>query len=262
VQPEIELGPLTLQSFGLMLGLGFVVAGLFAHQYLKEIGRPPDWAYEMVFAALVGGIVGARLWAVIEDWDDAKDDLFGSLLSGSGLVFYGGLFGGAIAVLLWAWRRGVLDLKTLDTAAVPLAAAYGIGRIGCQLAGDGDYGKAWDGPWAMSYPDGTVPTDEAVHPTPIYETLAMGLGAWILWQLRDRFRVGILFAIYLVYAGAERFLIEFLRRNDTSALGLTAAQLESLGVVVAGLVWIYVVKRRHGNLGRPGAPVARAQAQT
>ena len=66
----------------------------------------------------------------------------------------------------------------------------------------------------MAYPDGTVPTDQTVHPTPIYETLAMGLGAWLLWQLRDRFRTGVLFAIYLVYAGAERFLVEFLRRND------------------------------------------------
>ena len=71
----------------------------------------------------------------------------------------------------------------------------------------------------MSYPDGTVPTDETVHPTPIYETLAMGFGAWILWQLRDRVRAGILFALYLLYAGAERFLVEFLRRNDDARAG-------------------------------------------
>ena len=203
MQPEIELGPLTLQTFGLMLGLGFVVAGIFAQRYLKELGRPADWAYEMVFAAIVGGIVGARLWAVIENWDEAKDDLVGSLFSGAGLVFYGGLLGGAIAVLGWAWRRGVLDLKTLDTAAVPLAAAYAIGRIGCQLAGDGDYGKAWDGPWAMAYPDGTVPTTEEVHPTPVYETLTMGLVAWFLWRRRHSMPPGGLFALYLVLAGAR-----------------------------------------------------------
>ena len=81
----------------------------------------------------------------------------------------------------------------------------------------------------MSYPDGTVPTDQTVHPTPIYETLAMGLGAWLLWQLRDRFRTGVLFAIYLVYAGAERFLVEFLRRNDDVALGLTGAAAREPG---------------------------------
>jgi phosphatidylglycerol:prolipoprotein diacylglycerol transferase len=105
----------------------------------------------------------------------------------------------------------------------------------------------------MSYPDGTVPTEENVHPTPIYETLVMGLGAWILWQLRDRVRAGVLFALYLVYAGAERFLIEFLRRNDAAALGLTSAQLESLGMMVAGAIWIAVIVRRHGGISRPPA---------
>ena len=166
MQPEIELGPLTLQTFGLMMGLGFVVAGVAASRFLKEIGKPVDWAYEMVFAALVGGIVGARLWWVAENWSDAKDDILGSLFSGSGLVWYGGAIGGAIGVLLWAWRRKFLTLQMLDVAAVPLAVGYAIGRIGCQLAGDGDYGIAWDGPWAMAYPNGTVPTTEEVHPTP------------------------------------------------------------------------------------------------
>jgi phosphatidylglycerol:prolipoprotein diacylglycerol transferase len=244
VQPEIELGPLTLQTFGLMLGLAFVVAGIFAHRYLKEIGRPPDWAYEMTFAAIVGGIVGARLWAVIENWDDAKDDIFGSLFSGAGLVFYGGLLGGAIAVLGWAWWRGVLDLKTLDTAATPLAAAYGIGRIGCQLAGDGDYGKAWDGPWAMAYPDGTVPTTEEVHPTPVYETLAMGLVAVLLWRWRHRWRAGTLFGLYLILAGAERFLVEFVRRNEDVFVGLTQPQLLSIAMIAGGAAWIWRVNRR------------------
>ena len=100
-----------------------------------------------------------------------------------------------------------------------------------------------------------------MHPTPIYETLAMGLGAWILWQLRDRFRAGVLFAIYLIYAGTERFLVEFLRRNNEVAFGLTTAQLESLAMMLAGVVWIYAVKRRHGTLGRHRgrrAPVRRA----
>jgi phosphatidylglycerol:prolipoprotein diacylglycerol transferase len=238
VQPEIHLGPLTLQTFGLMLGLGFVVAGILAAKYLKEIGRPADWAYEMVFASIVGGIVGARLWSVIENWDEAKDDVLGSLFSGAGLVFYGGLIGGAIAVLAWAWRRGVLDLKTVDTAAVPLAAAYAIGRIGCQLAGDGDYGKNWDGPWAMAYPDGTVPTTETVHPTPVYETLTMGLVAWFLWRRRHSMRPGGLFALYLVLAGAERFLVEFLRRNDRIAAGLTLPQFIALAMVAGGGIWL------------------------
>jgi len=251
MQPEIHLGPVTLQSFGLMLGLGFVVAGIFAAKRLKEIGRPADWAYEMVFAAIVGGIVGARAWSVIENWDEAKDDLLGSIFSGSGLVFYGGLFGGALAVLGWAWWRGVLDLKTLDVAAVPLAAAYAIGRIGCQLAGDGDYGVAWDGPWAMSYPDGTVPTTEKVHPTPVYETIVMGLVAWFLWRRRNSMPPGGLFALYLLLAGTERFLVEFIRRNDAVVAGLTLAQLIALAMMVTGGVWLLVLRQR--GAGVPAA---------
>ncbi len=251
MQPEIHLGPLTLQTFGLMMGLGFVVAGLLASRRLKEIGRPPDWAYEMVFAALVGGIVGARLWSVIENWDEASDDVFGSLFSGSGLVFYGGLLGGALTVLAWAKWRGALDLKTFDVAAPGLAAAYAIGRIGCQLAGDGDYGKAWDGPWAMAYPDGTVPTTDAVHPTPVYETLTMGLLAWFLWRRRDSMPPGALFALYLVLAGAERFLVEFLRRNDRVVAGLTVPQLVALAMVAGGAVWLAVLLRGGRTMPAP-----------
>jgi phosphatidylglycerol---prolipoprotein diacylglyceryl transferase len=251
MQPEIHLGPLTLQSFGLMMGLGFVVAGLLASKRLKEIGRPADWAYEMVFAALVGGIVGARVWSVVENWDEAKDDLLGSIFSGTGLVFYGGLLGGAAAVLGWAKWRGVLDLKTLDLAAAPLAAAYAIGRIGCQLAGDGDYGKAWNGPWAMAYPDGTVPTTQDVHPTPVYETLTMGFVAWFLWSRRNKYPPGGLFALYLLLAGTERFLVEFLRRNDRVAAGLTVAQFIALAMMVGGGLWLLWLRQRTSGVPAP-----------
>ncbi len=261
--PELHLGPVTLQTFGLMFALAFLAAGALIAKRLDEIGKPVDWAYELCFSALAGGIVGSRVYFLVQNYDSVKHDLLGKLFSGAGLVWYGGAIGGALAVVIWAHYRGFLGLVLLDLCAPALALGYAIGRCGCQLSGDGDYGKAWNGPWAMSYPDGTVPTDQTVHPTPIYETLAMGLGAWILWQLRDRFRAGVLFAIYLVYAGAERFLVEFLRRNDAAALGLTAAQLESLAMAIAGIAWICVVKRRHGNLGRPGAAVAAvAQTQT
>jgi phosphatidylglycerol---prolipoprotein diacylglyceryl transferase len=256
VHPEIELGPLTVQTFGLMFALAFLAAGALIAKRLKEIGKPVDWAYEMGFAALIGGIVGSRLYFIVENWDSVSDDLLGNVFSGSGLVWYGGALGGAIAVLLWAWYRRFLGLALLDLAAPALALGYAIGRCGCQLSGDGDYGKPWDGPWAMAYPEGTVPTDDTVHPTPIYETLAMGLGAWMLWQLRDRFRVGVLFALYLLYAGAERFLVEFVRRNEDVALGLTTAQLESLAMMVAGVAWVCIVRRRYGTLSRLDAPTA------
>src|SRR5688500_16309061 len=185
MQPEIDIGPLTLQTFGLCFAAAFIAAGAVVWKRLVEWGKPGDWAYEMIFAGLVGGIVGSRLDFIIENYDDVKDDLLGNLFSGSGLVWYGGLIGGAIGVCIWARYRGLLDLRLLDLSAVPLALGYAIGRIGCQLSGDGDYGQPWDCPWAMGYPDGTVPTPPGVevHPTPIYETLTMGLVAFVLWRL-------------------------------------------------------------------------------
>ena len=184
MQPEIHLGPVTLQTFGIMFACGFLAAGLLVARRLKELGKPVDWAYEMIFAALVGGIVGSRVDFIIENYDAVSDDLLGNIFSGSGLVWYGGAIGGAIAVVLWAWWRKMLNLTLLDICAPGLAIGYAIGRIGCQLSGDGDYGIPWDGPWAMAYPNGTVPTDTPVHPTPIYETIAMGLVAYVLWRLR------------------------------------------------------------------------------
>ena len=248
MQPEIEIGPVTLQTFGIMFALGFLAAGVILARRFKELGKPPDWSYEMVFAALIGGVVGSRVDFLIENWDEVSDDLLGSIFSGSGLVWYGGVIGGAIAVALWARWRGMFTLQLLDIAAVPLAVGYAVGRIGCQLSGDGDYGEPWDGPWAMAYPDGTVPTTEEVHPTPVYETLTMFAVAALLWRWRDRFRPGILFALYLFLAGLERFLVEFVRRNEAVLAGLTFPQLLSLGMIAAGIAWMAVVRSRAGTL--------------
>jgi phosphatidylglycerol---prolipoprotein diacylglyceryl transferase len=255
VQPEIHIGPLTLQTFGIAFGVGVVAAGLVLARRFRELDLPADWAYEMVFAALVGGLVGARVDYLIQNWDKVSNDVLGNLFSGSGLVWLGGVVGGAVGVLLWAWRRRWLGLALLDTAAVPLALGYAIGRIGCQVAGDGDYGKPSHLPWAMGYADGTTPTPRGVtvQPTPIYETVSMGLVALVLWNLRDRFRPGVLFAMYLVLAGIERFVVEFWRRNNHVAAGLTAAQLESLGLFIAGSIALALTVRRHGGLEREQA---------
>lgn len=262
MQPEIDLFGLPLKTFGLMFALGFLASGAVIHRRMKELGKPVDWAYEMIFAALVGGLIGARGIWMLENLDQVRGDVLGSIFSGSGLVWYGGVLGGAAAVCGWARWRGWLGLGTLDMAAVPLALGNAIGRIGCQLSGDGDYGKAWDGPWAMGYPHGTVPTapGETVHPTPIYETLGMGLIAWSLWTLRDVVRPSVLFALWLLLAGGERLLVEFLRRNDHVLLGLTVPQLQSLAMMIAGAVWLAVVRRRHGALRLPVAPATATGA--
>jgi phosphatidylglycerol---prolipoprotein diacylglyceryl transferase len=244
VYPEIHIGPVTLQSFGICFAAGFIAAGAVVWRRLGELGKPVDWAYEMLFAAAIGGLVGARVDFLIENYDEVRHHLLSNLFSGSGLVWYGGVIGGAIGVLLWARWRNFLTLTLLDVAAPGLAIGYAIGRCGCQLSGDGDYGKAWDGPWAMSYPDGTKPIDTPVHPTPVYETLAMGLVALVLWRLRDRLTNGLLFALYLLLAGTERFLVEFIRRNDAVALGLTEAQLISLVMMIVGGVWLLFAARR------------------
>src|ERR671914_1011059 len=201
MQPEIDLGPIELQTFGICFALGFLASGALIVRRLRELGRPPDWAYEIVFAALIGGLVGSRLDFLIQNWDEVSGDLLGNIFSGSGLVWFGGLVGGALGVVLWARWRGWLGLQLLDTCSVPLAIGYAIGRVGCQVSGDGDYGTRSDLPWAMAYPEGTVATTEEVHPTPVYETLASGAIALVLWRLRDRFRPGVLFAFYLVLAG-------------------------------------------------------------
>jgi phosphatidylglycerol:prolipoprotein diacylglycerol transferase len=238
MQPEIHLGPIDLQTFGICFALAFVVSFAVLARRLKELGQPPDWAYEMGFAALIGGLIGSRVDYTAQNYDDVRDDLLGNIFSGAGLVWFGGLLGGAIGVCLWAWRRGYLGLPLLDLAAPGLAVGYAIGRIGCQLSGDGDYGQPSDLPWAMAYPEGTVPTDQEVHPTPVYETLAMGAVAVVLWRLRDRVRPGMLFALYLVLAGIERLLVEFIRRNETVLAGLTLAQLISIAMIAAGALWI------------------------
>jgi phosphatidylglycerol:prolipoprotein diacylglycerol transferase len=249
VLPEISIGPLDLQTFGLAFAASFIASGLTMARRLKELGRPVDWVYEMVFAALIGGLVGSRIDYLIQNWDQVSDDVLGNVFSGSGLVFFGGLFGGAIGVVIWAVRRGVLSWQLADACAVPIAIGYVVGRVGCQLSGDGDYGVESDLPWAMAFPDGTVPTTDEVHPTPVYETFAMGVATLVLWRLRDRFAPGVVFGIYLVVVGVERFMVELIRRNDSVAAGLTVPQLVSIAVVALGTA--IILTRR--NALRPAA---------
>ena len=256
--PEIDILGLEVKTFGLFFALNFVCWGVVVAVRLREIGRPPDWAWEMVFVALIGGFLGARLYWVAQNWGEASGDVLGSLVSGSGLIWYGGLLGGAVAMVVWAWRRGFLGRELLDLAGVGLPIGYAIGRIGCQVSGDGDYGGPSDLPWAMAFPDGVVPTTDVVHPTPLYETLLMGSLGFVLWQIRDLVRPGAIFALYLVFAGLERFFIEFVRRNEDVALGLTAAQFESLLLVVGGLVGLALLQRGGGVLVKAGRSAPRS----
>jgi len=231
-----SIGPFTFYSFGLMAAIAVVLAGVFLAIDLRQRGLDPSNALEIVVGAAIGGFLGARIYYLIEHWGEPGEGLF----SGSGLVWYGGVAGGVIGVILIAtWKRIPLGVMA-NAAAAPLALAYVIGRIGCQLAGDGDYGSATSLPWGMSYPDGTVPTTEIVHPTPIYESIAMLVVFWVLWRFRGRLTAPwSLFGLYLVLAGIERLLVEFVRRTPTEFAGLTTAQIISVGLILIGLplVW-------------------------
>ena len=254
MKPEVQLLGISIKTFGVTFALGFVACGMVIARRLRELSKPVDWAYEIVFAALIGGLVGSRAYFVIENYNQVKNDLIGSIFSGSGLVWYGGAIGGAIGVIAWMCWRKALNLVTVDMCATVLALGYGIGRIGCQVSGDGDYGIPSSLPWAMGYPHGTVPTPPGVtvQPTPIYETLAMCLLAYFLWKLRSRVRPGVIFGLYLVFGGLERLLVEFIRRNKEVFAGLTAPQLESIALMAIGLVLLFAMAPRRGPSLSPG----------
>jgi phosphatidylglycerol:prolipoprotein diacylglycerol transferase len=257
VLPHLHIFGITIQTFGVFFALNFIAWGMLAARRLKELGQPPDWAYEAVFAAIVGGLVGARGYYLVQNANQLHGGILSNVFSGSGLIWYGGFVGGIVVVGLWAlwrWRPTGLGFGRLaDIAAYCLPLGYAIGRIGCQVSGDGDYGTPSHLPWAMGYPHGTVPTPPGVtvQPTPIYETLIMGTVALVLWRLRERFRPGVLFAIFLVVYGLERFLIEFIRRNhnlpDAHLVGaLDAAQVESLVALAIGVAWVALAAWRGG----------------
>lgn len=229
----IELGPFSVHSWGVMAALAFTAAGLVLRPELQRRGGRGDVAYALTIAAAIGGIVGARAYWLVEHAGSVK---LTDSLSGSGFTWYGGVIGASAAMLLVA-RAKHLDPKVLLGASAPaLALGYAIGRVGCQLAGDGTYGTASNLPWAMSYPHGEVPTTQRVHPTPVYETLASLVIFAVLWRLRMRTSPVRLFALYLVLAGIERFLVELIRRNDHVPLGLTQPQLFAVAMSAGGLV--------------------------
>jgi len=239
VYPEIvSIGPITLHSFGLMLAIAFLLG---SHLYTKELvrrGLDPSLCGTALTGGIIGGLVGARLYYVIEFWDETKGDLLGALVSASGLVAYGGFAGALTLAWIMLHRRGAPLLEATDAVAPLLALGYAIGRIGCLLAGDGDYGPPTDLPWGMSFPNGVVPTLTPVHPTPIYETLVMSAVFVLLWRMRLRpWKTGRLFALYLFLAGAERFVMEFWRTNPAWALGLSGAQFIAAGSALVGAVW-------------------------
>lgn len=224
-----------IESFWVAVLAGFLAALLVARSELERQGHDPAAAYDLILWAYVGGFVGARLFLVVTAWSQFERDPFALLLSGSGWVWQGGVMGGALAVVFKARALGLPFGDVADLAGPCLAIGQAIGRVGCQLAGDGDYGIPTSLPWGMSYPDGVVPTIDRVHPTPIYETVLYLCIFAVLWRQRARpHPPGSLFGQYLVFSGAARFAVEFVRRNPVIGLGLTLAQWVSVGSMAIG----------------------------
>jgi len=239
------LGELAVPSFWVTAIVGFVAAFFVIRSDLRRRGVDSDLAYDMILYAYVGGWVGARLFLIPTAWDIFTADPIGFLLSGSGWVWYGGIVGGLVGIWWLARQQQMSLLYLADVSAPALAIGLAIGRIGCQLAGDGDYGVATDLPWAMSYPNGVVPTTERVHPAPLYEMLACLAIFAYLWRHRWQSPpTGDLFGRYLILSGIERFLIELVRRNPAWLLGLTTAQWFSVGFVMFGAL---IVQRAHAS---------------
>ncbi len=262
-----DLGPLEITGYGLMMMVAFLMGGWLIARELKRRGLSEDYAADMIAAAVIGGIVGAKLWYVAVTQDA------GALFARGGLVWYGGFIGGAAAVILNGWRLKAPLRWTMQLAAPALPAAYALGRVGCFLVND-DYGRPTDLPWAVRFPHGLPPSTAAnmeqlfgipvapgidpstvlaVHPTQIYEAILMLAAFMLLWSLRKGGRpIGWIFGLYLAIAGVERFLIEILRAKDDRFLGpFTLAQLTSVALIGFG-IWI-VMKLRQAEDPVPGS---------
>ena len=246
-----KIGPLPIHSYGVMLVIAFLTDYFLLKYLLKERGMEKEertrLAGDVVMWAAIGGIVGSRVYFIIENSQRFLEDPMGVIFSGAGFVFLGGLMGGTAAVSILAIRRGFKWFEFADMVAPLIIMGYAIGRIGCLLAGD-DYGVPTDLPWAVSFPEGLDPTNDFVHPTQIYETL-LGFGIFaILWKLRGKLKpTGFLFSLYLILAGLERFSIEFIRTNNKYLFGLSGAQIISILMVLLGTILIVRLRQAAGE---------------
>ena len=271
----LKLGTFTITGYGLMMMVGFLMAGWVIRRELRRRHLNEEYAADVVVAAVIGGILGAKLWYV------GLTGELGALISRGGLVWYGGFIGGTVAVLGNGWRKHVPARLTLELSAPALAVGYALGRVGCFLVQD-DYGIPTSLPWGMRFPEGLPPTTAqnmgalfgtdlpagaqpldvlAVHPTQLYEVAAMMVAFWLLWRWRaHRHAVGWLFGIYLMLAGLERFLVEFVRAKDDRVFGpFTVAQLASVAILGIG-IWLAARWHRQDDLQIPSRSAVAPEA--
>jgi phosphatidylglycerol:prolipoprotein diacylglycerol transferase len=262
-----DIGPLQLTGFGLAVLMAFVIAQIITQRELARRGHSPEPVGDIVFAAVIGGLLGGKLYYAALMHDAS------AILSRAGFVFWGGLIGGILACYIVIHRKHLSFTRISDVAGIALAAGYSLGRTGCWAVGD-DYGRPFNGFGAVSFPNGAPPSTVAnmtqlfhipapatappnqvlsVYPTQLYE-VALGFVMFlILWRLRDhKHAEGWLFGLYCVLAGIERFFMEFLRAKDDRFFmnTFTTAQVIALAFAVGGAIWMYL--RRNPGPAAPG----------
>jgi phosphatidylglycerol---prolipoprotein diacylglyceryl transferase len=247
-------GVIPIHSFGVCMVLAFLAAWKRLYLSLVESGEDPNLAEPMITWAALGGILGARVLYLASFPKEFMDDPVAAIFGGAGFVFYGGFIGGALAVWIFLKKHKKSFLFYADITAPTLALGYAIGRLGCQLSGDGDYGSATNLPWAMSYSLGVIPTPPGVlvHPAPVYESILACVILFVLLKLAkiDFFQkvAGRVFGLYLILASISRFSIEFVRIEPKVFFMLTQAQVTAILISCAGLVLMFVAKNSKSSL--------------
>jgi len=264
--PFIHIGPLSIPSYGLMVALGMICAAYILQADFDRRGIKAD-AFMMMTIAGLAGIFGSKVYSALESPAEFFAHPLASILNRYGFTWFGGFFGGFFAMLILGRRAKIPLLQFLDACTPAASVGYAIGRMGCLLSGDGDYGKPTSLPWGMSFPNGVVPTTGGwpnpgtcvlwgwpenckVHPTPIYEFLvwvAIGVFLWYLGgkYLRRPQNKGLIFCSYLILTGIARYLVEIIRINPRVFLGLTNAQIVSILSVLTGIGLILWIKAHH-----------------
>jgi len=230
-----EFGPIKIPSYGFMLMLAFLSCYYLLNRELKKNGKDSEMAGDAIFWAALGGVLGSKIYYLIENYKLVIIDPLGMIFSGSGLVFLGGLAGGMLSVIVYLKIKNEDWLEWTNFISPLLILGYAIGRIGCLLVGD-DYGLPTNLPWGMTFPNGAPPTTIPVHPTQIYETIICLTIFSILWNLKYKMKKGFVFSLYLFLAGSERFLIEFIRTNPKYLFGFSGAQIISIIMILISII--------------------------
>ncbi len=240
----LQLGPITIYSFGVLMALGFYVGATAAVAEFRRRGGDGEQMWNLLVWVFLAGLAGSKLLSVAADIPAFFRSPLTVLFSGSGFVWYGGLIGGFVAAVLLRRRYDIPMSTIIDCCALGLPIGQAIGRLGCHVAGDGDWGIVTDLPWGVAYTNAIIGWDYSegttVHPTPLYEAAAYTTIFLVLWRLRRRdLPPGVLFSLYLVSSATARFLVEFIRINPEAALGLTQAQLIAIALFSGGAFWLF-----------------------